>query len=299
MAGRRRLSFTPETPLLVRTDGIKQERQSPSPSPKVEFEKEVVSALSGLAHLIQEQTAQFEQFSAEVRQQLTDLNSRITSLHERTHCGCAKEPKKRRVHNPKIAEAVRRLHNSEGNNRRYEPEEGLSSPHNEAVTSHLMAALTASPGLSGVESGVLLAACKTYYETVRRNYRYSQPDLAGQAEAMKVSARNRQRRKRLLEARRGELANKEEMDMWKGVTIDLMSDEEDGTADGMSGWIVRPPSFRSVELSNLCEVLQQRLEENPKYVATHHKRLCTGPPSDRVAPSHYDPDARKKHFLKP
>ncbi|XP_077952961.1 uncharacterized protein LOC144390325 [Gasterosteus aculeatus] len=46
--------------------------------------------------------------------------------------------KRRRAHNPKIAEALRRLHNAETNYRRYEPEQGLTSPHNEAVTSYLL-----------------------------------------------------------------------------------------------------------------------------------------------------------------
>ncbi|XP_077944411.1 uncharacterized protein LOC144388245 [Gasterosteus aculeatus] len=46
--------------------------------------------------------------------------------------------KRRRAHNPTIAEAVRRLHNSEMIYRRYEPEQGLISPHNEAVTSYLL-----------------------------------------------------------------------------------------------------------------------------------------------------------------
>ncbi|KAL7395649.1 hypothetical protein ABVT39_020810 [Epinephelus coioides] len=95
-----------------------------------------------------------------------------------------------------VEETVRRLHNSEGNNRRYEPEQGLSSPHNGAMTSHLVAALTASPDMDSVDRGVLLSACKTYYETVRRNFRYSKPDLADQAAAIKNSARSRQRRKR-------------------------------------------------------------------------------------------------------
>ncbi|KAJ8416544.1 hypothetical protein AAFF_G00358320 [Aldrovandia affinis] len=40
-----------------------------------------------------------------------------------------------------------------------------------------------------------MSACKTYYETVRRNFRFSQPDLAVQAEAVKNAARSRQRRK--------------------------------------------------------------------------------------------------------
>ncbi|KAJ8379209.1 hypothetical protein AAFF_G00223210 [Aldrovandia affinis] len=96
--------------------------------------------------------------------------------------------RKRRAQNPKIAEAVRRLHNSEGNSRRYEPEQGLSSPRNEA-------------------------------------------DLAVQAEAVKNAARSRQRRKRLLEARQSVLVP-DYMDFWRGVTIDLMSDEEDCIQEG-------------------------------------------------------------------
>ncbi|KAL7388921.1 hypothetical protein ABVT39_023412 [Epinephelus coioides] len=150
-------------------------------------------------------------------------------------------------------ETVRRLHNSEGNNRRYEPEQGLSSPHNEAVTSHLVAALTASPDMDGVDRGVLLSACKTYYETVRRNFRYSKPDLADQAAAIKNSARSRQRRKR------------------------------------------EPQALRPT----VCGRLQERLEMNPKYVATHHKRLHIGSPSDRLAPTQYDPDAAKRHLMRP
>ncbi|ROL45639.1 hypothetical protein DPX16_17755 [Anabarilius grahami] len=41
----------------------------------------------------------------------------------------------------------------------------------------------------------------------------------------------------------------DEVGLWKCATIDLMSDEEDGIVGGVSGWIVRPPSFRSQELT--------------------------------------------------
>ncbi|KAL7380441.1 hypothetical protein ABVT39_018020 [Epinephelus coioides] len=211
---------------------------------------------------------QFTQFAVEVRQQMADINARLISLEEHSrNCSSGEEPtrKKRRVHNPKIAETVQRLHNSEGNNRRYEPEQGLSSPHNEAVTSHLVAALTASPDMDGVDRGVLLTACKTYYETVRRNFRVTT----------------------------------EEVDFWRGITIGMMSDEEDHSIDGEVGWIVRPPSFRSHKLSDLCGRLQERLEMNPKYVATHHQRLHIGSPSDRLAPTQYDPDAAKRHLMRP
>ncbi|XP_058240310.1 uncharacterized protein C14orf93-like [Hemibagrus wyckioides] len=106
-----------------------------------------------------------------------------------------------------------------------------------------------------------VVACKTYYETVRINFRSSQPELANVAAANKTSARSHQRRKRLLEARQSVLAV-DEVDFWRGITADMMSDEEDGAVDGVSGWIVRPPSFRSQEFSNLCAKLQMRLEAN-------------------------------------
>lgn len=277
------------------------ERQLP-PSPTTDLEKKLLGAISGLSRQLNQHMTQFTQFAVEVRQQMADINARLISLEEHSqNCSSGEEPtrKKRRVHNPKIAETVRRLHNSEGNNRRYEPEQGLSSPHNEAVTSHSVAALTASLDMDGVDRGVLLSACKTYYETVRRNFRYSQPDLADQAAAIKNSARSRQRRKRLLEARRSVLATTEEVDFWRGITIDMMSDEEDHSVDREVGWIVRPPSFRSHKLSDLCGRLQERLEMNPKYVATHHKRLHIGSPSDRLAPTQYDPDAAKRHLMRP
>ncbi|KAJ8412034.1 hypothetical protein AAFF_G00143010 [Aldrovandia affinis] len=140
------------------------------------------------------------------------------------------------------------------------------------------------------------AACKTYYETVRRNFRFSQPDLAVEAEAVKNAARSRQRRKRLLEARQSVLVP-DDMDFWRGVTIDLMSDEEDCIQEGVSGWIVRPPFFRSEELSNLCARLQDCLDSNPKYTATHRRRLpVVGAHSDRMPPTAYPSEAAERHL---
>ncbi|CAM4718193.1 unnamed protein product [Leuciscus chuanchicus] len=99
-----------------------------------------------------------------------------------------------------------------------------------------------------------VAAFKTYYTTVRRSFRYKQPDLALQAEAVVNSARSRARRKTLLKARQSVLAE-DEVGLRKCATIDLMSDEEDGIVGGVSGWIVRPPSCRSQELTELCATL--------------------------------------------
>ncbi|ROL55315.1 hypothetical protein DPX16_8946 [Anabarilius grahami] len=51
------------------------------------------------------------------------------------------------------------------------------------------------------------------------------------------------------EAARSKTEFEDEVGLWKCANIDLMSDEEDGIIDGVSGWIVRPPSFRSQELT--------------------------------------------------
>ncbi|XP_060796357.1 uncharacterized protein C14orf93-like [Neoarius graeffei] len=136
-------------------------------------------------------------------------------------------------------------------------------------------------------------ACKTYYKTLRRSYRYQQPDLSLQAEAMKKSARSHSRRKRLFDARRGVLAM-DEMDVWQCATVDLMSDEEDGVVDGVSGWIVKPPPSRNPELSELCATLQSRLEADPKYRATHHRRLHVSP----MPPAPHSTETASMHFTK-
>ncbi|MEQ2250045.1 hypothetical protein ILYODFUR_035868 [Ilyodon furcidens] len=96
----------------------------------------------------------------------------------------------------------------------------------------------------------------------------------------------------LLEARQSVL-EAEELSFWKGVTIDLMSDEEDGSFEGVSGWIVR---FRGQELSDLCVKLQKRLEADAKYSLTHHRRLHIGEFSSRTPPLH-GPELDKFFFL--
>ncbi|XP_054869320.1 uncharacterized protein C14orf93-like [Amphiprion ocellaris] len=269
-------------------------------SPATDTEN-LLSAINGLSRQIAQMEQKLEQkldqylASSEVREQR--LQQRMAAMEAKLNRFSSGEgvKRKRRVHCPRIAETVRRLHNSEGNTMRYEPEQGLSSPRNEAVTTYLVKSLTASPHLEFVEADVFLSACKTYFETLRRNFRYSQPDMADQAEALKSSARNRQRRKRLLDSRKTVLAP-DEMDLWKGITIDMMSDEEDGSVDGVCGRIVRPPSFRSQELTDLCAALQARLDADMKYTSSHRRRLQCGEPSDRMMPNKYDPAAAKRHF---
>ncbi|KAM9842238.1 uncharacterized protein ACBR49_013686 [Aulostomus maculatus] len=264
-----RLPFnSPSTPLHGRDQPL-------SESPQTD-EKKLLNAISGLS---QQLTREFTTFATAVNEQFTAVHSRLLSMEDRLAAleskvcvGEGNSTKKRRVHNPKIAESVRRLHNSETNCRRYKAEQGLSSPHNEAVTSHLLEVLSARPNLRDTETAIIVSACKTYYETLRRSFRLSKPELAAQAETVRSSARSRSRRKRLLEARRSVLED-DEVELWKSATVDLMSDEEDGVVGGVPGWIVRPPPSRSKELSELCSKLQSRLEANPKYKATHRRRL--------------------------
>ncbi|XP_034466278.1 uncharacterized protein C14orf93 homolog [Hippoglossus hippoglossus] len=109
----------------------------------------------------------------------------------------------------------------------------VSSRHNESVTAHLVDALAESPDLRSVRTDVIVSACKTYFGTIRRKFRYSQPDLEALGAALKSSARSRQRRKRLLGARKSVLVP-DDAEFWRGTTIDMMSDEEDGSSDGSS-----------------------------------------------------------------
>ncbi|XP_063068361.1 uncharacterized protein LOC134459833 isoform X2 [Engraulis encrasicolus] len=200
-----------------------------------------------------------------------DLESLQSSMSQSNSTEAEDTPKRRRVLNPKVAEAVRRLHNSGQSPFRYNPEEGLVSPHNLETTCRLREAISNSPEFREVDDDTITAACKTYFENVRRNYRFSQPEHAGKAEAAKLYARSRSRKKRLLDARRSVLRDGES-EIFKSATVDLMSDEEDGIVNGVAGWIVRPPPSRSQELSELCAVLQARLEANPKYMESRHSR---------------------------
>lgn len=62
--------------------------------------------------------------------------------------------------------------------------------------------------------------------------------------------------------------------LWSSASLDEMSEEEDAIMDGNPVWVVRPPA-RSAELSTLCSVLQQRLNKDLKYFATHRQRVTS------------------------
>ncbi|XDV22965.1 hypothetical protein PO909_027704 [Leuciscus waleckii] len=116
--------------------------------------------------------------------------------------------------------------------------------------------------------------CKTYFETLRRKYSLAQPEKAQKRNTMKNTAKNRQRKRRLLETRSSVVQTNTERELWKTATIELVSDE-DAIVDGRPVWMVRSPPNRTTELSALCQVLQTRLEADPRYVTppVHHGSL--------------------------
>ncbi|XP_035677717.1 uncharacterized protein C14orf93-like [Branchiostoma floridae] len=190
---------------------------------------------------------------------------------------------------------VRRLHNSNEDDKKYEGKEGLNSPHNLAVTTFLVKEIAA---IGEHPSDMIRAACVGYYETIRRNYTLSLPENKEKKEKEKKEKRLRSRRKRLLDVRSEVVQTEEEEGIWAGVTQELMSDEEDSSSNGMAVWLVKPPVFRSQQLSDLCSALQTRLEADPKYLAANRKpRLrVEGTQSDRDLPRVYDPDRAAVHF---
>ncbi|CAB1350218.1 unnamed protein product [Coregonus sp. 'balchen'] len=198
--------------------------------------------------------------------------------------------KRKRARSSLVAETVRRLHNSVVNLvHRYQPKDKVNSPHNKMVSAYLIR--EASKESLGVTHDVLRAASVTYYETVRRNFLMQLPENRKKSEDTRIDKRWRSRRKRLLDSRTAMLQSHEEKDLWEGVTSELMSDEEDTMVDDKLVWLVKPPAFRSMELSELCAVLQNRLDKHPKTKALPRTpRLPSGLMSMREPPRTFHQD---------
>ncbi|KAK7137782.1 hypothetical protein R3I94_013434 [Phoxinus phoxinus] len=170
-----------------------------------------------------------------------------------------------------LQEALRRLHNSENNPHKYDPQTGISLPRNQAVMTYLLEELKIT--FADADPECIQACCKTYFETLRRKYNLSQPEKSQLRDAIKTGAKNRQRKRRLLDSRSKVVQTDAERELWQTATVELMSDEEDAIVDGRPVWIVRSPSHRNPQLSELCEELQRRLEADMRYTILHHQRV--------------------------
>ncbi|KAI8487970.1 hypothetical protein Bbelb_344180 [Branchiostoma belcheri] len=203
-----------------------------------------------------------------------------------------KAPK--RAKSTQLSEMVRRLHNSDENEKKFDGKEGLNSPHNATVTSHLVKELAAS---GEYPPNAIRDACVGYYETIRRKFVNSLPENKEKALKQKKDKKQRSRRQRLMDARGTALQTEDERRLWTGVTVDLMSDEEDAVSNGIAVWLMKPPAFRSTQLSQLCGVLQTRLDTGGKHSDGRKPRIREeAAVSDRQPPESYDPDLAPLHF---
>ncbi|KAG7330861.1 hypothetical protein KOW79_004830 [Hemibagrus wyckioides] len=100
----------------------------------------------------------------------------------------------KRVHN--VGEAVRRLHNSENNPHKYDPQTGISSPHKQAVMKYLLEELkTTFTDPECIKGNQKLLLMLQDYETLRRKYSLSQPGKSQLRDSIKAGAKNRQRKR--------------------------------------------------------------------------------------------------------
>ncbi|KAK7130289.1 hypothetical protein R3I93_004636 [Phoxinus phoxinus] len=84
------------------------------------------------------------------------------------------------------------------------------------------------------------ACCKTQFETFRRKYNLSQPEKSQLRDAIKTGAKNRQRKRRLLDSRSKVVQTDAERELWQTATV---------------------------------EELQRRLEADICYTILHHQRV--------------------------
>ncbi|XP_005882309.1 PREDICTED: uncharacterized protein C14orf93 homolog isoform X2 [Myotis brandtii] len=178
------------------------------------------------------------------------------------------------VLNPKL---VHNVHNHITNDKRFNGSESIKSSWNISVVKFLLEKLKQELVTSphNYTDKELKGACVAYFLTKRREYRNSLNPFKGMKE--KEEKKLRSRRYRLFANRSSIMRHfgPEEQRLWKDVTEELMSDEEDSLNEP-GVWVARPPRFRAQRLTELC----YHLDANSKH-GTKANRIY-GPPSDRL-----------------
>ncbi|TFJ97315.1 prenylated Rab acceptor protein 1-like [Platysternon megacephalum] len=176
-----------------------------------------------------------------------------------------------------LSKLVHNVHNHITNQRRFNGSESIKSSWNIGVVKFLLEKLrhelvTSQHNYTDKE---LKGACVAYFLTKRREYRNSLNPFKGLKE--KEEKKLRSRRYRLFANRAGvvRLLGPEEQRLWRGVTEELMSDEEDSPSEP-GVWVARSPRFRAGPLTQLC----YRLDINAKHGAKANR--VYGPPSERL-----------------
>ncbi|XP_066133537.1 uncharacterized protein C14orf93 homolog isoform X2 [Saccopteryx bilineata] len=176
--------------------------------------------------------------------------------------------------NPKL---VHNVHNHITNDKRFNGSESIKSSWNISVVKFLLEKLKQELVTSphNYTDKELKGACVAYFLTKRREYRNSLNPFKGLKE--KEEKKLRSRRYRLFANRSSIMRHfgPEDQRLWKEVTEELMSDEEDSLNEP-GVWVARPPRFRAQRLTELC----YHLDANSKH-GTKANRVY-GPPSDRL-----------------
>ncbi|XP_046931411.1 uncharacterized protein C14orf93 homolog isoform X2 [Lynx rufus] len=176
--------------------------------------------------------------------------------------------------NPKL---VHNVHNHITNDKRFNGSESIKSSWNISVVKFLLEKLKQELVTSphNYTDKELKGACVAYFLTKRREYRNSLNPFKGLKE--KEEKKLRSRRYRLFANRSSIMRHfgPEDQRLWKDVTEELMSDEEDSLNEP-GVWVARPPRFRAQRLTELC----YHLDANSKH-GTKANRVY-GPPSDRL-----------------
>ncbi|XP_004474612.1 uncharacterized protein C14orf93 homolog [Dasypus novemcinctus] len=176
-----------------------------------------------------------------------------------------------------LSKLVHNVHNHITNDKRFNGSESIKSSWNIAVVKFLLEKLKQELVTSphNYTDKELKGACVAYFLTKRREYRNSLNPFKGLKE--KEEKKLRSRRYRLFANRSSIMRHfgPEDQRLWKDVTEELMSDEEDSLNEP-GVWVARPPRFRAQRLTELC----YHLDANSKH-GTKANRVY-GPPSDRL-----------------
>ncbi|XP_004698529.1 uncharacterized protein C14orf93 homolog [Echinops telfairi] len=176
-----------------------------------------------------------------------------------------------------LSKMVHSVHNHIANDRRFNGSESIKSSWNISVVKFLLEKLKQELVTSphNYTDKELKGACVAYFLTKRREYRNSLNPFKGLKE--KEEKKLRSRRYRLFANRSSIMRHfgPEDQHLWKDVTEELMSDEEDSLNEP-GVWVARPPRFRAQRLTELC----YHLDANSKH-GTKTNRVY-GPPSDRL-----------------
>lgn len=176
-----------------------------------------------------------------------------------------------------LSKLVHNVHNHITNDKRFNGSESIKSSWNISVVKFLLEKLKQELVTSphNYTDKELKGACVAYFLTKRREYRNSLNPFKGLKE--KEEKKLRSRRYRLFANRSSIMRHfgPEDQRLWKDVTEELMSDEEDSLNEP-GVWVARPPRFRAQHLTELC----YHLDANSKH-GTKANRVY-GPPSDRL-----------------